>query len=106
MVLAVIPDEWLVRKLEFYRGKGRDGYPVRAVWNSLLAGVVYEHVSVASLRRDLLRNGELRGLCGFDPILEASAVPSESAYTRFLRNLFRCTGEIEAMFEKRPVLRP
>jgi len=26
-------------------------------------------------------------------------VPSESAYTRFMRNLFRCRAEIEAMFE-------
>jgi hypothetical protein len=99
MVLAVIPDEGLMEKLESYRGRGRDDYPVRAVWNSLLAGVVYEHVSVASLRRELLRNGELRGLCGFDPLLGSRAVPSESAYTRFLRNLFRCSGEIEAMFE-------
>jgi hypothetical protein len=99
MVLAVIPDQGLMEKLELYRGKGRDDYPVRAVWNSLLAGVVYQHVSVASLRRELLRNGELRGLCGFDPLLGARAVPSESAYTRFLRNLFRCTGEIEAMFD-------
>jgi len=51
MVLGVIPDEALMRELEVYRGKGRDDYPVRAVWNSLLAGVVYQHVSVASLRR-------------------------------------------------------
>jgi hypothetical protein len=40
MVLLVIPDEGLMRKLEAIRGKGRDAYPVRAVWNSLLAGVV------------------------------------------------------------------
>jgi len=99
MVLRVIPDEGLMEKLESYRGRGRDDYPVRAVWNSVLAGVVYQHVSVASLRRELLRNGELRDLCGFDPLLGARAVPSESAYTRFLRNLFRCAGEIEAMFD-------
>jgi len=99
MVLSVIPDEGLMETLESYRGRGRDDYPVRAVWNSLLAGVVYEHASVASLRRELLRNGELRDLCGFDSLLGARAVPTESAYTRFLRNLFRCTAEIEAMFE-------
>jgi len=100
MVLAVIPDEGLMRRLEGLRGKGRDDYPVRAVWNSLLAGVVYEHGSVASLRRELLRNGELRELCGFDSHKGARAVPSESAYTRFIRNLFRCIGEIEAMFDE------
>ena len=100
MVLAVISDEGLVRKLEEVRGKGRDDYPVRAVWNSLLAGVVYQHPSVASLRRELLRNGELRELCGFDPLKGAEAVPSESAYTRFLRNLFRCALELEAIFDQ------
>jgi hypothetical protein len=99
MVLRVIADEALMGKLEDYRGKGRDDYPVRAVWNSLLAGVVYQHVSVASLRRELLRNGELRELCGFDPAKGARAVPSESAYTRFMRNLFGCGGEIEGIFE-------
>jgi hypothetical protein len=99
MVLRVIPDEGLMGKLEELRGRGRDDYPVRAVWNSLLAGVVYQHVSVASLRRELLRNGELRDLCGFDPLLGSRAVPSGSAYTRFLRNLFRCAAEIESMFE-------
>jgi len=99
MVLKVIPDEALMRRLEAIRGKGRDAYPVRAVWNSLLAGVVYQHPSVASLRRELLRNGELRQLCGFDPLKGAGAVPSESAYTRFVRNLFRCASEVEAIFD-------
>jgi hypothetical protein len=99
MVLEVIPDEALMRKLEKLRDKGRDDYPVRAEWNSLLAGVVYQHVSVASLRRELLRNGELREVCGFDPAKGARAVPSESAYTRFMKNLFRCGPEIEGMFD-------
>jgi hypothetical protein len=100
MVFEVIPDEALMRKLEKLRDKGRDDYPVRSVWNSLLAGVVYQHVSVASLRRELLRNGELRELCGFDPAKGAEAVPSESAYTRFMKNLFRCGPEIEGMFDE------
>jgi hypothetical protein len=37
MVVLVIPDEDLMRKLEAFWGKGRDDYPMRAVWNSLLA---------------------------------------------------------------------
>jgi hypothetical protein len=100
MVFSVIPDEALMRKLEAFRGKGRDEYPVRAVWNSLLAAVVYQHPSVASLRRELLRNGELRDVCGFDPLCGAAAVPPHSAYTRFLKNLFRCVSEIEAIFDE------
>lgn len=100
MVLEVIPDEELMRKLEAHRDRGRDDYPVRAVWNSLLAGVVYEHVSIESLRRELRRNGELRQLCGFDPARGVGAVPSASCYTRFLRNLFRYEQEVEGIFDR------
>ena len=84
LVLNVIPDERLVRYLEERRGKGRDDYPVRPSWNALLAGVVFQHVSSASLLRELRRNGELRDLCGFDPFKGAAAVPSEDAFGRFL----------------------
>ena len=40
MVLRVIPHEGVMPRLEVIRGKGRDAYPVRAVWKSLLAGVM------------------------------------------------------------------
>lgn len=33
------------------------------MWNTLVAGVVFQHPSLASLRRELLRNGELRQSC-------------------------------------------
>ena len=46
LVLNYLPDEKLMRVLEEERYRGRDEYPVRAVWNSILAGVVYEHQSV------------------------------------------------------------
>jgi hypothetical protein len=39
---------------------------VRVVWNTILTGVVYEHASVESLRRELLRNGQLRQICGLE----------------------------------------
>jgi len=40
LVLNYLPDEELMKKLEQERGRGRDDYPIRAVWNSILA--VYE----------------------------------------------------------------
>ncbi len=52
-----LPDEDLMEKLEKQRGRGRDDDPVRAIWNSILAGVVFQHTSVESLRRELERNG-------------------------------------------------
>ena len=100
MVLEVLPDEELMRELEAHRDKGRDDYPVRAVWNSLLAAVVYEHASVESLRRELKRNAELRQLCGFDPVRGALAVPPASGYTRFLRNLFCYQEQIDGIFDE------
>ena len=77
MVVGTMPDEALMRTLERERGKGRDDYPVRVMWNAVLAGVVFQHVSVESLRRELLRNAQLRQLCGMDPVRQAdSAVPT------------------------------
>jgi len=87
LVLDNLPDDRLMKKLEKKRDKGRDDYPIRGVWNSLIAAVVFEHKSIEGLRRELMRNGQLRELCGFDPLLGIKAVPSASAYTRFLIRL-------------------
>lgn len=65
LVMEYMPDEALMEKLERERKNGRDEYPVRAMWNSVLAGVVFQHGSVESLRRELSRNGQLRLMCGF-----------------------------------------
>jgi hypothetical protein len=98
LVLDALPDERLVSKMERERGKGRDDYPVRPVWNAVIAGIVYNHLSIASLLRELLRNGELRNLCGFDPLLGAKAVPTDEAFSRFLALLLEQPGEVDWMF--------
>src|SRR5690625_92192 len=82
LVLEYMPDEELMQTLEKKRGRGRDDYPVRAMWNSVLAGIVFQHETVEKLRRDLSRNGQLREMCGF-----LGKEPTASVYTRFLRNL-------------------
>ena len=99
LVLEHLPDEALMKKLEAHRNRGRDDYPIRPVWNSVLAGIVYQHESVESLRRELLRNGELREGCGFDPCKGSAAVPPSSVYTRFLKLLITFKSEIDAMFD-------
>ena len=98
LVFDAIPDEPLMQTLEQKRGNGRDEYPIRATWNSMLAGVVYQHPSVASLRRELCRNAELRQECGFDPWLGEAAVPTDSAFSNFLEAVLRHENEIRAMF--------
>lgn len=93
LVLETMPDEEIMQILERERDHGRNDYPVRAIWNSILAGVVYQHSSIASLRRELLRNGQLRYLCGFN-----EKVPSPAAYSRFFNKLFEHDQLIEKMF--------
>ncbi len=99
LVLEALPDESLVRKMEAARGRGRDEYPVRACWNALVAGVVYQHPSAAALLRELRRNGELRAACGFNPLLGMAAVPTEWAFSRFLQKVISQEQEVRRMFE-------
>jgi len=99
VILSVLPDEELMRALELQRGHGRDDYPVRAIWNSIIAGVVFQHISIESLRRELQRNGELRALCGFNPLPGSAAVPPSWVYTRFLKNLMAEMEGIRGMFD-------
>ena len=54
LVLDALPDESLMQLLEAGRGRGRNDYPVRPMWNSLIAGFVFQHPSIAALRRELL----------------------------------------------------
>ena len=100
LVLEHLPDEELMKALERERGLGRNDYPIRPVWNSLLAGIVFQHVSVESLRRELLRNASLRQACGFDPTKGCRAVPTSRAYSHFLKRVRSQLCRIEALFSR------
>lgn len=94
LVMEYMPDEYLMQSLERKRGKGRDDYPIRAMWNALLAGIVFQHDSDAKLLRELSRNGQLRALCGFK-----GKAPTASAFSRFLKNLLNQESEADKMFD-------
>jgi len=100
LVLSALPDEPLVRFLEERRGRGRDDYPVRAMWNALIAGIVFQHPSAAALIRELWRNAELRQLCGFDPLRGMGAVPTDDAFGRFLELCVEHRDQLEQMFHR------
>ena len=100
LVIEHLPDEPLMRTLEAERGRGRDDYPIRSVWNSFLAMIVYQHASIESLRRELSRNGQLRDLCGFDPVRATAAVPPAWVYTRFFRRLMAHGDEVQSLFDR------
>lgn len=125
LALDGMPDGDLVAALEARRGKGRDDYPVRAMWRALVAGVVFGHESSASLLRELGRNPALLEVCGFDPLgwqrppvrtlgrdadgravvvefpsPRRNGVPTEAAFSRFLSSVVRLekeTGAVSAM---------
>jgi hypothetical protein len=100
LVLGALPDEPLVRFLEERRGRGRDDYPVRPMWNAVVAGVVFQHPSCASLVRELWRNGELRQLCGFDPLKGTGSMPSQDAMERFLALVVEHRERLTAIFHQ------
>ena len=124
LVLEALPDEELVSSLEATRGRGRDDYPVRAMWRAVVAGVVFGHRSTASLVRELGRNPALLAVCGFEALPRQSrprrcvervdgvsrvvsesaacrdSVPSHWNFSRFVRRLVELearTGVFEAM---------
>ena len=116
MVLEALPDEDLLRALEQRRGRGRDDYPIRAMWRALVAGIVFQHVSVESLLRELRRNPALLDVCGFDPMgrrrrpkgpgvsgskgPKGDGVPSTWNFSRFLSAVVKLEekqGRIAAM---------
>lgn len=98
LLVENLPDEPLMRELELHRGNGRNDYPLRPLWNSFLAGMVFQHGSIESLRRELKRNGQLRQVCGFDICRGLGAVPPPYVYTRFLKLLFSCHEQVDQMF--------
>lgn len=98
MVMESLPDEELISSLETERKKGRNDYPVRPVWNSIIAKFIYQHPSINSLIRELHRNAQLREVCGFDPLKGVSVVPTKDAYSRFILKLEKYQLEIDKIF--------
>ena len=109
-----LPDAQIVKYLEVMGGNGRDDFPVRAMWNAMIAGVVFQPPSIEALIRELARNPALLQACGFEvlprqnkPLAElardnltgamtvvwapsqepAFAVPGSWNFARFLANL-------------------
>ena len=61
---------------------------------------MFQHKSIESLRRELQRNAQLREFCGFEPLKGAGAVPSKSAYNRFIANAIKNKTLIDQMFDE------
>jgi len=100
LVMDVLPDENLMQALESKRGRsGVDKYPIRAVWNSIIAGIVFQHPTIESLRRELKRNPLLRQICGFNLVFGIDSVPGASCYSRFFKRLNEYRDELKDIFQ-------
>ena len=68
LVLQYLPDQPIVEALQQKRGRGRDDYPIAAMWNAVIAGIVFQHRSIEGLVRELRRNPALLAVCGFSAL--------------------------------------
>ena len=107
-VLAALPDEELIQKLNQIRGNGRNDWPGIGMWNAFLASFLFNHETVEQLLRELRRNKQLRAVCGLkavgrrqpDGTWKAFYSPSKSSFSKFLKNLESCKDLLKGIFEK------
>jgi len=100
LVLSALPDENLVLFLEERRGRGRNDYPIRPMWNAVIAGIVFQHPTAASLIRELWRNAELRQMCGFDLFGGMASAPTADAMERFLKIIVAHRRKLTEIFHQ------
>lgn len=102
LIINNVPDEKIVKKLKEIRGKGRNDYPIEAVWNSILIMPLLECSSVEQLRRELSRNRDLRKICGFNDydyyFGKNKLVPPPKAYTNMFINLKKIEPMLKECF--------
>ena len=99
LALEGINDEKLMQKLENKRGNGRDDYPIRVMWNLLIAMIIFEHKKVSTFIRELSRNSQLRrkcGLCDFGK--KKHLVPPHRVFSGFIKMLSEEAEEIAEIF--------
>jgi hypothetical protein len=98
-LLEAIPDAKLIEGLESARGKGRDDYPVRALWGVVLLTIALRHTGFEACLGELRRNPTLAKLIGLESTDE---VPKGWNLSRFLDVLGQEPHrlELEAMFNQ------
>ncbi|MDR2572043.1 MAG: transposase [Oscillospiraceae bacterium] len=99
LALLGMDDEKLMLHLENMRGKGRNDYPIRVMWNLIIAMKVFGHRTVDSFRRELSRNSQLRKICGLDDFANKKhLVPPARVFTKFLKLLSSVQDDIDKIF--------
>ena len=97
-VIDNLDDGFLMELLEKRRGRGRNEYPVRVMWNCVLAIIVFQHQSVSGFIREMRRNIGLREAVGCDMYRGKDAVPGEHVFSRFFKLLRDFSCEVDNIF--------
>jgi hypothetical protein len=79
-LLAVLPDGRLLNALRGNRGRGRNDYPVDALWGVCVLTVALRHTSIEACLAELRRNAGLRQLIGIE---SEAGVPKKWNVSRF-----------------------
>jgi hypothetical protein len=79
--LGAVPDQELIAGLQAARGRGRDDYPIRRLWQVLLLTIALRHVSVNACLAELHRNPALCRLLG---MATEDDIPNGWNLSRFL----------------------
>lgn len=95
-IFEAIDDGELLKALKGKVHRGCQGYSVKALWHSYLAGYVLNIPTVASLIRRLQSDSALCVACGLNP----AAIPSEATYSRFISKLTSHEYLVEAVFQQ------
>lgn len=82
--LHALPDAKLLEALRKWRGRGRDDYPVTALWGVCVLIRLLRHVSIEATLAELRRNEGLRKLIGIDG---EQKVPKKWNVSRFQKVL-------------------
>ncbi len=106
-VLNELPDKELIDRLYKKRGKGRNDYRIESMWRAFIAGFIFEHKTIESLRRELSRNRDLRMICGLETKFKQEgreikpyAVPSSASFSRFIKSLTKEKKLIKKIFKE------
>ena len=100
LILELLPDEELMQQLEKQAKHGRKDYPIRALWNSLIAKAFLGLKSDRELIRHLEINPELMHICGFATFDEGTKIPTPSVYSRFRKKLKKKMHVIKEIYKK------
>jgi hypothetical protein len=79
-LLGVLPDGPLLEALQQARGRGRDDYPVKALWGVCVLTIALRHTSIEACLAELRRNPALRLLIGLE---QETDVPKKWNLSRF-----------------------